>query len=72
MVMVMVVIIIMITKTMIKTVIIAIMQECVTEAINYGKCLQNKHLHNVSRKYPSCMAGDVHVVRDVNGSKGMR
>jgi len=72
MVMVMVVIIIMVTMTMMIIVIIAIMQECVTETINYGKCLQDKHLHNVSRKYPSCMAGDVHVVRNVNGSKGMR
>jgi hypothetical protein len=72
MVMVIVVITIMITVTLIIIVIIAIIQECVTEAINHGKCLQNKHLHNISRKYPSCMAGDVHVVRDVNGSKGMR
>jgi len=72
MVMVMVVIIIIITMTKIITVITEIIQECVTEAINYGKCLQNKHLHNVSRKCPSCMARDVHVVRDVNGSKGMR
>jgi len=72
MVMVMVAIIIMITMTKIIIVTTEIIKECVTEAINYEKCLQNKHLHNVSRKCPSCMAGDVHVVRDVNGSKGMR
>ena len=55
--------------TMIMIVIIAIIQECVTEAINYGQCLQNKNMHNVSRKYPSCMAGDVHVVREVKVQK---
>ena len=62
----------MIMKTMKITAIIKITQRSVTETINYGRCLKRKQMGDVNRKYTSCVAGSVHVIRDVNGSERMQ
>ena len=45
-------------------VIIAIIQECVTEAINYGKCLQNKNLHKIPKQATFTLFGTLTVQKE--------